>query len=224
MVESPVLPDYQQVLMAVAQSAQTRSADRPTPNQVIEALIAAEKATKHQHRTYTPDELIGQWRLYFATGVRKRQQGGITLGRGFYLPGFVQAQIGFDRAEGFVAGDVQNSEDSNTHPPAQPLDETLDPAHLQIRNQLRVGLFRLGFLGPARYRSPKNLLAFDFTQIQFDFLTTALYHGKFRRGKTQTPFEQRPIAQLPFFSFFLVTDQMIAARGRGGGLAIWTKA
>jgi hypothetical protein len=87
-----------------------------------------------------------------------------------------------------------------------------------------VGLFRLGFLGPARYRSPKNLLAFDFTQIQFDFLTTALYHGKFRRGKTQTPFEQRPIAQLPFFSFFLVTDQMIAARGRGGGLAIWTKA
>jgi hypothetical protein len=34
-------------------------------------------------------------------------------------------------------------------------------------------------------------------------------------------FEDLSTAQLPFFAFFLVTDDLIAARGRGGGLALW---
>ena len=32
-----------------------------------------------------------------------------------------------------------------------------------------------------------------------------------------------PIAKLPFFAFFLITENLIAARGRGGGLALWIK-
>lgn len=230
MVESSISLDYPQVLQAVAQSAARSAAqsaaqstaksvprpstDRPSPAQVIDALLAAERAAKQQHQTYPPEALLGQWRLYFATGTRKRRQGGITLGRGFYLPRFVQAQIGFDRAD--------PPADPDTCPPENGLD-AVDPEQLQISNQLQVGLFRLGFLGPARYRHPKNLLAFDFTQVQLDFLSTALYRGKFRRSKTQTPFAQRSIARLPFFSFFWVSDQLIAARGRGGGLAIWIK-
>ena len=34
-------------------------------------------------------------------------------------------------------------------------------------------------------------------------------------------FNEQPIAKLAFFAFFLVTEDMIAARGRGGGLALW---
>jgi len=36
-------------------------------------------------------------------------------------------------------------------------------------------------------------------------------------------FYDQPIAKLPFFAFFLVTEDFIAARGRGGGLALWVK-
>ena len=36
-------------------------------------------------------------------------------------------------------------------------------------------------------------------------------------------FYEKPIAKLPFFVFFLVTENMIAARGKGGGLALWVK-
>ncbi|MEY3298237.1 MAG: hypothetical protein RLZZ597_1497, partial [Cyanobacteriota bacterium] len=36
-------------------------------------------------------------------------------------------------------------------------------------------------------------------------------------------FPSTPIAKLPFFAFFAATDQYLAARGRGGGLALWVK-
>jgi predicted nuclease of predicted toxin-antitoxin system len=51
-----------------------------------------------------------------------------------------------------------------------------------------------------------------------DFLTIANTrddHGK--------KFMAISIGNLPFFTFFAVADQYIAARGRGGGLAIWVK-
>ncbi len=51
-----------------------------------------------------------------------------------------------------------------------------------------------------------------------------VYSGNFRGGKaTATDFYHQPIAKLPFFAFFLVTEEFIAARGRGGGLALWVK-
>ena len=36
-------------------------------------------------------------------------------------------------------------------------------------------------------------------------------------------FDGQAIAKLAFFAFFLVTEDMIAARGRGGGLALWIR-
>jgi len=47
----------------------------------------------------------------------------------------------------------------------------------------------------------------------------AVYSGGFRWQATATNFYQ-PIAKLPFFAFFLVTD---AARWSWGGLALWVK-
>lgn len=177
-------------------TAATQVKGRPAAKAVIAALLAAEKAAKQQRLAYSIEELQGEWRLCFATGTRKQRQGGIALGRGFYLPGFLQAQIGF---------------------------EQLEPERLGIHNQIQVGALCLRLTGPARYHS-KNLLAFDFTQLELRLLGRQLYSGQFGSAQTGSPaFEQKPIAKLPFFSFFLVTASLIAARGRGGGLAIWTR-
>ena len=112
----------------------------------------------------------------------------------------MQAQIGFERL-------------------AEP------PDTLRITNQLQATTLRFQITGPARYSTPKNLLAFDFTQMELSLLGRLLYRGQFRGGQAKTDaFDQTPIAKLPFFSFFFITAELIAARGRGGGLAIWARA
>jgi hypothetical protein len=192
-------PDYLQTLTAATQS---RSSNRPDAKTVVEALLQAEKVAKQEHLSYPVESLLGQWQLWFTTGTRKQRSGGIALGKGIYLPQFVQAQIGFEPADA--------SESS--------------AAPLKINNQLQLGPIGFQVFGPARYPGKKNLLAFDFTQARFVIWNKALYQGNFRGGKAQAnPFHQQPIAKLPFFAFFLVTDTFIAARGRGGGLAIWRK-
>lgn len=184
--------------LSILTAAATLRSKRPAPQMVIEALLQAEKAAKQQRLVYPFDLLIGQWQLRFATGVRKVKRGGIALGKGFYLPPFVQGQIGFERSQS-------------------------DPSWLGISNQLQVGGLRFQVFGPAKYLS-KNLLAFDFTQMDLNLFGRSLYRGNFRGGQAQAAaFDQKPIAKLPFFSFFLITEDLIAARGRGGGLAIWSK-
>ncbi len=55
-------------------------------------------------------------------------------------------------------------------------------------------------------------------------INRVVYNQPIRSGKVESEdFYNQPIAKLPFFAFFLVTENFIAARGRGGGLAIWVK-
>jgi hypothetical protein len=204
MVETASPPDFLATLTAAAQS---QSASRPAPATVVTALLQAEKAAKQQRLLYAPDALIGQWQLRFTTGTRKMRRGGIALGKGFYIPQLVQAQIGFE---------------------PDPVETHAGPTRLNISNQLQLGGLRFRVTGPAKYLHKKNLLAFDFTQMELNLFGQRLYRGNFRGGQTadfdqQTDFDQQPIAKLPFFSFFEVTDTFIAARGRGGGLALWVK-
>lgn len=189
MVEASLRSDLRVITAAV-------SAERPAAQAVVAALLEAEKTAKQQRLVYPVEALLGQWQLRFATGVRKVKRGGITVGRGFYLPSFVQAQIGF-----------QQVSDAFT-----------------ISNQIQFGALRFQVFGPAKYLNKKNLLAFDFTQMDLSLAGRSLYRGNFRGGQVENAaFEQKPIGKLPFFSFFLITENLIAARGRGGGLAIWSK-
>lgn len=198
MVETVTAAEYSATLTA---AAQFQSAKRPAPATVVKALLQAEKAAKQQRLLYVSDALLGQWQLCFTTGTRKLRRGGIALGKGFYLPQFVQAQIGFE-----------------------PCSERSDssPAPLSVSNQLLLAGLCFRVTGPAKYLNKKNLLAFDFTQMELSLLGRRIYRGNFRGGRTDT-FDQQPIAKLPFFSFFWVTENCIAARGRGGGLALWVK-
>lgn len=198
MTPSLTTPDYLQTLTA---ATQVQKSGRPAPQAVVEALLQAEKAAKQEHLSYPVESLLGQWQLWFTTGTRKQRRGGIALGKGFYIPQFVQAQIGF-------APDTSEA----------------SAAPLKINNQLQLGPICFQVFGPARYPGKKNLLAFDFTQTRFAVWNRALYQGNFRGGASQTnSFNQQPISKLPFFAFFLVTETFMAARGRGGGLAIWRK-
>jgi hypothetical protein len=190
----PANPDFAAVLAKVTTSL------RPTTAQVVEALLQAEKIAKQQRIAYPLEALLGEWRLCFATGTRKVRRGGIVLGAGFYWPRWLPAQISF----------VQNETDAIASP-------------LKISNQVQVAGLRLQFTGPARYTGKKNLLVFDFTQMQVSAWGQVIYQGKLPGRSAQTDFAQQAIAKLPFFAFFWVTEEAIAARGRGGGLAIWMR-
>jgi hypothetical protein len=207
-----------EVLQQVAIAYCTQTRDRPTPETIVDALLQVEKAAKQQRLTFPFTALLGTWQLAFTTGTRKlKQRGGIALGRGFYLPRWSSASIQF-----------------------QPSAETAiapftDAGH--ITNQAQLGGLRVKFTGPAKYARPKKLLAFNFTQIQVQLWGANLYQSRLnpnqfrprRSGLAQDQadsspcFEHQAIAQLPFFAFFWVSEGAIAARGRGGGLALWVR-
>lgn len=200
MIETSTRSDYLDVLRETALSYRRGDRPRPSAATVATALLQAEKAAKQQRLTYPFTGLSGQWRLCFTTGVRKLRRGGIALGKGFYVPKFAPAAIGFE--------------------PIAPSDTGKG----EISNQVQVGALRLRFTGPAKYLGKKNLLAFDFIQVQVLWGDRSLYSGNFRGGTAlRATFDEQPIAKLPFFAFFLVTNDFIAARGRGGGLALWIR-
>jgi hypothetical protein len=198
---SSITPDFHSILSQTA-IAYREGSKPPKADVVVNALLQAEKYAKQQRLNYPFDSLMGKWRLCFVTGTKKiRKRGGIVLGNGFYVPRFASAHISFSITT----------------------EQVLDRG--EIGNQVQLGSILLNLTGPAKYLGNKNLLAFDFTQMQISFSDRVVYNRQIRSGKTQTlDFDNQPIAKLPFFAFFLLTEDFIAARGRGGGLAIWIKA
>ncbi len=179
---------------------QASGSPRPAPALLVTALQQAEIAARQTKLAIPFDDLIGEWRLCFATGAKKSKQGrGIVLGNGYYVPKFVLASIAFTR-------------------------DTAESITGTATNQLYLGGLHIKFTGPCRYPGKKNLLVFDFTEIQISLFNRIIYQGKIRGGKSDAPsFEELSTAKLPFFAFFWAGKNEIAARGRGGGLALWTR-
>lgn len=192
--------DFLTVLTQAVKAFQTQASDRPTASAVVNALLQAEKAAKQEHLLYSFEPLLGDWQLCFATGTRKVRRGGIALGNGFYVPKFAVAQISFQ---------------------AEADEAALGKG--EIANQVAVDPVRLRFTGPAHYLGKKNLLAFDFTQVQLYVLGRTVYNGAVPGRKPKSDFYAQTIGKLPFFAFFRVTPDLMAARGRGGGMALWVK-
>ena len=184
------------VLDHAAASLRSKS-DRPEAKEVVKALLQAEKAAKQQKLVYPLESLFGQWQLCFTAPKNAHFKSGVALGKGFYVPQIAPAQISFF--------------------PSQNLGEA------RITNSVQFGSLQLKLTGPARYLDKKNLLMFDFTQVEILLFNRAIYSGGFRGGKLKdADFYKRSVAT-PFFAFFRVTEDLIAARGRGGGLALWVK-
>jgi hypothetical protein len=187
-------PDFTTIL-----NQATQSTDLLTKAVMVNALQAAEVFARREKLMIPFESLIGEWRLCFATGAKKdKQRGGIKLGSGFYFPKITPASIAFTRDLGSSTGTATN--------------------------RLVVAAVQFQFTGPCRYPGKKNLLAFDFTQIQIKILGVTVYQGKIRSGKRGgKDFAELSIAELPFFAFFWAGEHGIAARGRGGGLALWVR-
>jgi len=200
---STTSPDFVATLSKAVVALRNRTGDRPSAKEVVNALLQAEKAAKEQRLVYPLESLLGDWRLCFTAPRQAHLKGGMALGKGFYVPQIAPAQISFST-------------------PASTSGQS--PGRLEIGNQIQFGSLLFKLTGPAQYLGKKNLLAFDFTYMQLLLFGRAVYSGKFRSGKaTAKDFYNQPIAKLPFFAFFLVTEDFIAARGRGGGLALWVK-
>ena len=173
----------------------------PSASEVVNALLKVEKNAKKEKITYPWESLIGNWRLCFVTGTKKtRKKAGIVLGSGRYLPRFVQISLSY-----FSSKELSKNQG-------------------KVENRVNLGGLQLSLTGPVKFLVPQNILAFDFTRIKVKLLGVTLYDGYIRGGKTkEASFYTDKISQQAFFAYFYITDSMIAARGRGGGLALWTK-
>ncbi|NJK74108.1 MAG: hypothetical protein HC786_19085 [Richelia sp. CSU_2_1] len=183
-----------------------KSHPKPSPNAVVAALLAAEKNAKKSKIRYSFPQLIGTWRLCFITGTKKtRQKAGIVLGTGRYIPEWVaKIQIAFSPAD-TVTEAAANSDTGN------------------VKNSVTVGAIELTLSGPTKFL-PNNILAFDFTRITVKVLGKTVYQGLIRGGEArEKEFFSLSVGKQAFFAYFLIENEIIAARGRGGGLALWAK-
>ncbi len=180
--------------------------DRPTAAAIVTALLQAEKLTKQLRQQFPMASLIGEWQLHFSS-TGKMKLGDKRLS-GFYWPSWIPAQIGFQ---------VSDQVPDTAQPTAQPM------APMLISNQLTIGFIQLKLTGPAQYSPKKNLLHFDFTHMVVKIFGKTVYDDRFPGAKATPDFAMTAPEKLPFFAFFVVNEQFIAARGRGGGLAIWSR-
>lgn len=195
--------DYLSLLQQATVFREDKSNSLPSPSQVVDALIEAEKMSKKQKTHYSFRQLLGTWRLHFVTGTKKtRAKAGIVLGAGRYLPKFIKICLTY--SERLLAKPPQDIQAGT------------------VENLVKLGGLKLALEGPIKFVPQKNILAFDFTRLNVNFFGIKLYHGYIRGGKTkEQEFYRESVGKQAFFAYFLIQDNFIAARGRGGGLALW---
>ena len=179
----------------------TPSAVRPAPKAVVEALLQAEKTAKKTKVCYSYTQLLGTWRLGLITGTKRSRssRAGIILGAGRFLPMWVKIHLSYSQSE--------PDQDRGT-----------------VQNSVELGPLELVLTGPTKFWSKRNMLTFDFTQMRVTLSGLKLYEGYIRGGKDrEARFWKQSVKEQAFFTYFLVQNQSIAARGRGGGLALWTR-
>ena len=163
------------------------------------ALLEREKITKKQKISYSFEQLIGTWQLFYLIGT-KRKKLGITLGKGRYLPRLINISLSYST------------------------EEKLSHNQGTIKNCVNLGILQFSLTGPVKFLPPRNMLVFDFTRLSVKFLGANVYNNYIRSGKAkEESFYTDKVSQQAFFSYFYVSKFAIAARGRGGGIALWSR-
>ncbi len=98
-----------------------------------------------------------------------------------------------------------------------------DGAELEIRNSVALGALELCFRGQARLEGRRPLLLFRFERLQLRLGALTLLDRPIAQSQ---PFATSGAAQLPFFALIATEPGAgwLAARGRGGGLALWRRS
>ena len=93
-------------------------------------------------------------------------------------------------------------------------DQPLSDEQLQVRNAVSLAALTLQFTGPGELQGRQPLLKFRFERVE-------LMLGRFTLIKRDLPSPED--GREPFFALISRSAEgWMAARGRGGGLALWT--
>lgn len=197
------------LLEKVAQFVLTGHGEKPDSHLVAETLIRCEHHAKKNKENHHFESLVGTWRLCWVSGTQKlRKQAGVFMGSGLYIPGFVNIKI--------IYSQYPNSRLLINPPPE--IDAVI------IQNCVHFNGLNLTLTGPTKFIDKNNILAFDFTHLTAKLWGLNLYEGKMPGTPSNTEqFYQDSIKKQAFFAFFVITPNLIAARGRGGGVALWAK-
>jgi hypothetical protein len=173
----------------------------PDSSELLKTLLELEKNAKKDKREHSLADLIGCWNLRFITGTKKsRKRAGIVLGAGRYIPRLLKIKIHYQ-----------------TNP--QSADNTG-----KVKNEVQLGWLNLSLTGPVQFITSKNILAFDFTYIDIMVRGFKLHSSYVKEGlKKEAKFYYTKLKHQAFFGYFLIQENVIAARGKGGGLALWTR-
>lgn len=187
-----------------AENTAIAKSDWPKAKLVVKALLEAEKREKKEKSArscHSFNDLIGEWNLRFITGTKKtRKKAGIILGSGKYIPWLVKIKITYLQ---------EQSQKPNTG---------------KVINSVSLGFFNLSLTGPVKFIEQKNILAFDFNAMVISVFGWKIYDGYLKKKiNKEAEFYRAKTGELAFFSYFIITDDLIAARGKGGGLGLWTR-
>lgn len=187
----------------------------PEPAEVVTALLAAEKQSKREKQHYQYEQLLGTWRLGFVSGTQtKRPRPNAkpikTVGKGRFLPRLLTISIAY----------TATPDPAGISEPASASGAEFGV----VTNSVTLGALNFQLQGPTRFWPNTNSLGFDFTQIQAKLGPLKLYDGAMRGGTLKNEaFKTQTLKDQAFFTYFLVQAECIAARGKGGGLALWVR-
>jgi len=202
MTVAPAPTDAAALLTRAATAYTDNTADRPAPDAVVAAMLTLERASKRDRAAVPLPQLLGTWRLAFVTGTQKtRKRAGKAIGAGRYLPGLPTIHIHYRSA-----------------------DDPQRPGLGRAVNRVALGAIALTVTGPIEAIAGKRILAFDFTRWSVAIGSWTAFSGELGGGAdSDADFADRPLKTRPFFNYFWVSETAIAARGKGGGLAMWVR-
>lgn len=172
--------------------------------EVIHALLTLEKTFKKETPSAIADDFSGSWQLRFVGGKQTLNSATQNAKNGKRLPPWLNIQLTYS----------QMLRGSGAQIP--------DRGHLS--NRVQIGPFVLELRGPWKYIPKTQIIAFDFLFLRFNILKRSVLDIPIRGGEAaEASFWDQPLKEQAFFRYFWVTPDAIAARGKGGGLALWSK-
>ena len=92
-----------------------------------------------------------------------------------------------------------------------------DSLNYEITNSIKFGLLNITFKGKATLTGTRPLLPFYFEKLIVNFGNFSIFKKSLKKPE---------VKKMPFFSLIGISEEnnWMCARGKGGGLAIWTKS
>jgi hypothetical protein len=200
------------------------------PATIVTALLEAQKQQQQDKSPYRYEQLIGTWRLRAVSGTKMIRLGPASKplkrpGKGRNIPGFAKLQITFSGdASGEMGAAKAAASEVVSCFSSDSFSESVVTGIGTIENAVSIGPLKLCLTGPTRFWPATNSLGFDLTALRLSYGDRTLYSGPIRGGQARDQqFKTQTLKDQAFFTFFDVGDRYIAARGKGGGLALWTR-